>query len=95
MSQPVTHVPEHLYHLYDQYVAAGLRANSAVRNAYPLFTGKNDPKMSDKCPLTGGMRRMMREATDYGFRATRKPKSLRLSLGDPPRRCDERQGSLA
>ena len=50
ISQPVTHVPEHLCHMYDQYVAAGLRADSAVRNAYPLFTGKNDPKMSDICP---------------------------------------------
>ena len=25
----------------------GLRANIALRNAHPLFTGKNDPKMSD------------------------------------------------
>jgi len=24
-----------------------LRADIALRNAYPLFTGKNDPKMSD------------------------------------------------
>ena len=25
----------------------GLRADIAFRNAHPLFTGKNDPKMSD------------------------------------------------
>ena len=28
----------------------GLRADIAVRNAYPLFTGKNDPHLSDTCP---------------------------------------------
>ena len=33
-----------------RFTASGLRADSAVRNANPLFTGKNDPKLSDFCP---------------------------------------------
>ena len=33
-----------------QVYGQGLRADIALRNAYPLFTGKNDPKMSVFCP---------------------------------------------
>ncbi len=33
-----------------RFKAPGLRADIALRIAYPLFTGKNDPKMSVFCP---------------------------------------------
>ncbi len=33
-----------------RFTAPGLRADIALRIAYPLFRGKNDPKISDFCP---------------------------------------------
>ena len=72
---------------------AGRSAGGVLRErAY----GQNDVLQPYDLPVTRGgvCARLGAEATDYGLRAARKPKSLRLSLGDPPRRCDERQGSL-